>query len=160
MPCIIIVVSISDKWGICSRCRALAKPRVHRHNRLLMTRIRVVASSLLSPDHRVQRYRLGPSSRLRRYSDSQLVVVFIWAVPLEAAPLLFRDLDSQLLAFPFSFRLLVLLMMTTKVVFLRGSACAFPVCASTWPRDLLVPQSRLTQAEPQQCRLPGLGMPS
>jgi len=148
MPCIIIVVSISDKWGIRSRCRALAKPRVHRHNRVSMTRIRVVASSLVSPDHGVQRYRLGPSSRLRRYSDSPLVVLFLWAVPLETAPLLFRDLDSQLLAFPFSFRLLVLLMMTTKVVFLRGSACAFPVCAGTWPRDLLVPQSRLTQAEP------------
>jgi len=61
---------------------------------------------------------------------------------------------------PVSFRLLVLLMMTTKVVFLRGSACAFPVCAGTWPRDLLVPQSRLTRAEPRQCRLPGLRMPS
>jgi len=61
---------------------------------------------------------------------------------------------------PVSFRLLVLLMMTTKVVFLRGSACAFPVCASTWPRDLLVLQSRLTRAEPRQCRLPGLKMPS
>jgi len=40
---------------------------------------------------------------------------------------------------PVSVRLLVLLMMTTKVVFLRGSACAFLVCAGTWPRDLLVP---------------------
>ena len=51
-------------------------------------------------------------------------------------------------------------MMTTKVVFLRGNTCAFPVCAGTWPRDLLVPQSRLTRAEPRHCRLPGLGMPS
>ena len=76
------------------------------------------------------------------------MVLFLWAVPLETAPLLFRDLDSQLLVFPFSFQLLVLLMMTTKVVFLYGSTCAFPVCAGSWPRDLLVPQSRLTQAEP------------
>jgi len=120
----------------------------------------LVASSLVSPDHGVQRYRLGPSSSLRRYSDSRLIVLFLWAMPLETAPLLFRDLDSQLLVFPFSFRLLVLLMMTTKVVFLRGSACAFLVCTGTWPRDLLVPQSWLTQAEPRQCRLPGLGMPS
>jgi len=60
---------------------------------------------------------------------------------------------------PVSFQLLVL-MMTTKVVLLRGSACAFPVCAGTWPRDLRVPQSRLTRAEPRQRRLPGLGMPS
>jgi len=43
MPCIILVVSISDKWGIRSRCRALAKPRVHRHNRVSMTRMQVVA---------------------------------------------------------------------------------------------------------------------
>jgi len=160
MPCIIIVVSISDKWGICSRCCALAKLRVHHHNRVSMTRMRVVASSLVFPDHGVQRYRLRPSSHLRRYSDSRLVVLFLWAVPLETAPLLFHDLDSQLLAFPFSFRLLVLLMMTTKVVFLHGSACAFPVCTGTWSRDLLVPQSRLTQAVLRQCRLPGLGMPS
>jgi len=45
------------------------------------------------------------------------VVLFLWAVPLETAPLLFRDLDSLLLAFLFSFQLLVLLMMTTKIVF-------------------------------------------
>jgi len=51
-------------------------------------------------------------------------------------------------------------MMTTKVVFLRGSSCTFPVCAGTWPRDLLVPQSQLTRAEPRQYRLPGLGMSS
>lgn len=114
----------------------------------------------MSPDYGVQRYRLGPSSRLRRYSDSRLVVLFLWAVPLETTPLLFRDLDSQLLAFPFSFRLLVLLMMTTKVVFLCDSACAFPVRAGTWPRGFLVLQSRLTRAEPRRCRLPGLGMPS
>jgi len=88
------------------------------------------------------------------------MVLFLGAVPLETALLLFYDLDSQLLAFPFSFRLLILLMMTTKVVFLHGSACAFPVCAGTWPRDLLVPQSRLTQAHPRQSQLPGLGMPS
>jgi len=49
----------------------------------------VVARSLVSP------------SRLRRYSDSLLVVLFFWAEPLETTPLLFRDLDSQLLAFPF-----------------------------------------------------------
>jgi len=160
MPCIIIVVSISDKWGIHSRCCALAKPSVHRHNRVSMTRMRVIASSLVSPDHGVQRYRLAPSSGLRRYSDSRLVVLFHWAVPLETAPLLFRDLDSQLLAFPFFFRLLVLLMMTTKVVFLCGSACAFSVGAGTWPRGFLVLQSRLTRAESRRCRLPGLGMPS
>jgi len=135
MPYIIIVVDISDKWGIHSRCRTLAKPRVHRHNLVSMTRMRVVASSLVSPqaDHRVQRYRLGPSSRLQQYSDSQLVVLFLWAMPLETTQLLFRDLDSQLLAFPFSFRLLVLLIMTTKVVFLHSSTCAFPVSAGTWP---------------------------
>ena len=160
MPCIIIVVSISDKWGIRSRCCALAKPRVHRHNRVSMARMRVVASSLVSPDHGVQRSRLGPLSRLQRYSDSRLVVLFLWAVPLETAMLLFRDLDSQLLAFPFSFRLLVLLMMTPKVVFLCGSPCAFPVGAGTWPRGFLVLQRRLTRAEPRCCRLPGLGMPS
>jgi len=101
LPCLIIAVSISDKWGIRSRCRALAKPRVHRHNRMSMTRMRVVASSLMSPDHGVQRYRLGPSSRLQRYRDSRLVMLFLWAVPMETTPLLFRDLDSQLLAFPF-----------------------------------------------------------
>jgi len=160
MPCIIIIVSISDKWGIRLRCRALAKRRVHRHNRVSMARMRLVASSLVSPDHGVQQYRLRLSSCLRRYSDSRLMVLFLWAVPQETAPLLFHDLASQLLAFPFSFRLLVLLMMTTKIVFLRGSACAFPVCAGTWPRDLLVPQSWLTQAEPRQCRLPSLRMPS
>ena len=160
MPYIIIIVSISDKWEIHSRCRVLPKLRVHRHNRVSMMRMRVVASSLMSPDHGVQRYRLWPSSRLRRYSDSRLVVLFLWAVPLEIALFLFRDLDSQLLAFLFSFRLLVLLMMTTKVVFLCSSACAFPVCAGTWPRDLLVLQSWLTQAEPRQCRLPGLRIPS
>jgi len=49
---------------------------------------------------------------------------------------------------PISFRLLVLLMMTTKVVFLYSSTCAFPVCAGTWCRDLLVLQSWLTRAEP------------
>ena len=101
VPCLIIVVSISDKLGTRSCCRLLAKPRVHRHNRVSMTRMRVVASSLVSPDHGVQRYRLRPSSRLRRYRDSRLVVLFLWAVPLETTPLLFRDLDSQLLAFPF-----------------------------------------------------------
>ena len=148
LPCIIIVVSISDKWGIRSHCHALAKPRVHRHNHVSMTRIRVVASSLVSPDHGVQWYRLGPSSHLRRYSDSRLVVLVLWAVPLETALLLFCDLDSQLLAFPFSFRLLVLLLKMTKVVFLHGRACAFPVFTGTWPRDVLVPQSRLTQAKP------------
>ena len=51
-------------------------------------------------------------------------------------------------------------MMTTKVVFLCSSACTFPACAGTWPRDLLVPQSQLTRAEPRQRWLPGLGMPS
>jgi len=61
----------------------------------------VVASSLVSPDHGVQRYRLGPASGLRRYSYSLLVVLFLWAVPLETTPLLFRNLGSQLLAFPF-----------------------------------------------------------
>ena len=160
MACTIIIVSISDKWGIRSRCCALVKPRVHRHNRVSMTRMRVVTSSLMSPNHGVQQYHLGPLSHLRPYSDSRLMVLFLWAVPLETAPLLFRDLDWQLLAFPFSFRLLVLLMMTTKVVFLCGSACAFPVGAGTWPRGFLVLQSRLTRAEPQPCRLSGLGMPS
>jgi len=133
MLCIIIVVSFLDKWGICSRCRALVKPRVHCHNQLSMTRMRVVASSFVSPDHRVQWYCLMSSSHLQRYSDSRLVVLFLWAVPLETTPLLLRDLDSQLLAFPFSFQLLVLLMMTTKVVFLHSSTCAFPVSTRTWP---------------------------
>jgi len=61
----------------------------------------VVASSLVSPDHGVQWYRLGPSSLLRRYRDSRLVVLFLWTMPLETTPLLFRDLDCQLLAFLF-----------------------------------------------------------
>jgi len=55
----------------------------------------------MSPDHGVQLYRLEPPSRLQRYNDSRLVVFFLWAVPLETTPLLFRDLDSQLLAFLF-----------------------------------------------------------
>jgi len=109
----------------------------------------------MSPDNRVQQYRLGPSGLLRRYSDSRLVVLFLWAVPLETTPLLFRDLYSQLFAFPFpsvpvSFRLLV--RMITKAVFLHGSACAFPVSAGTWPRGFLVLRSRSTRAEPLQCR--------
>ena len=68
-----------------------------------------------------------------RCSDSQLVVLFLWSVPLETTPLLFCNLDSQRLAFPFSFRLLVRPMMTTKVVFHCGSTCAFQVYAVTWP---------------------------
>jgi len=58
MHCIIIVVSVSDKWGIRSRSShtdfmslhitvvrsiALAMPRVHRHNRVPKARMRVVA---------------------------------------------------------------------------------------------------------------------
>jgi len=92
----------------------------------------VVASSLESPDNGVQQYRLGPAGCLRRYSDSQLVVFFLCAMPLTTTLLLFYDLDSQLLAFLFSFRLLVRPMMTTKVVFLCGSTCTFLVCAGTW----------------------------
>ena len=81
-------------------------------------------------------------------------------MPLETTPLLFRDLDSQPPAFLFSFRSLVLLMMTTMVVFLCSSACTFLVGAGTWPRGFLVLQSLLTQAKPRRCRLRGLGMPS
>jgi len=54
-------------------------------------------------------------------------------MPQETTLLLFRNLDSQLLVFPFSFRLLVCPMMTTKVVFLCGSTCTFLVCTGTWP---------------------------
>jgi len=68
-----------------------------------MTRMRVVASSLVLPDNGLQWYRLGPPGRLHQYSDSQLMVLFLWAVPLQTTLLLFCDLDSQLLAFLFSF---------------------------------------------------------
>ena len=41
------------------------------------------------------------SCHLRQYSDSQLVVLFLWAVPLETTLLLSCNLDSQLLTFLF-----------------------------------------------------------
>jgi len=69
-----------------SRFRALAKPRVHRHNRVSMARMRVVARFLVFPDYRVQEYRPGPPSRRRRYSDFLLVVLFLWDEPLESTP--------------------------------------------------------------------------
>ena len=151
IPCIIPIISFSDRWGLRSRCRALAKPRVHRPNRVSMTRMRVVAWSHVSPDNVMQQYRLGPPAVCNDTAipDSWCCSSGRRASGNNPAPIPRPRLATPCV--PVSFRLLVL-MMTTKVVFLRGSACAFPVCAGTWPRDLLVPQSRLTRAEPRLCR--------
>ena len=35
----------------------------------------------MSPYYGMQLYRHGPSSRLRRYSDFRLVVLFLWKQP-------------------------------------------------------------------------------
>ena len=107
----------------------------------------MVASSLVSPDTGCSGIAWG----LQAVCDDT-AIPNSWCC--SSGPCLWKQprsysatyVDSQLLAFPFCFRLLVRPMMTTKVVFLCGSTCAFPACAGTWPGVLRC--CRVGQPEP------------
>jgi len=159
IPYIIIVQSILKKWGIGSYYYALAKPRVHCYNQILMTRMQVVAGSLMSPNNRVQWYRLRPLSYLRWYIECPTsgVVSLDRSSENNPAPILRPRIVTPCI--PISFHWLVR-MMTTKVDFLCGNTCAFPVGAGTWLWGFSVLKSWSTWADHWWCWLPSLSIPS
>jgi len=160
MPCIITIVSFSDRWGLRSRCHALAKLRVHRPNRVSMMRMRVVAWSHVSPDNVMQQYRLGPPAVCNNTAipDSWYCSSGCRASGNNPTPI-----PRSRLATPCVPTFLPI----ACPAYDDHQGCLplwehlrFPGLCQYLARDSPVLQIRSTRAELRQCQLFGLGIPS